>query len=83
MYAGRKRILEYNRDEENPYYKIKPLKTEIKIDPRELKNKIIQGIGYRANKIMEKKHILELQKRFEELEKNLNIPPERPNPQKI
>jgi predicted nucleotidyltransferase component of viral defense system len=43
----------------------------LKIDPRELKNKIIQGIGYRANKIMEKKHILELQKRFEELEKNL------------
>lgn len=46
-----------------------PLKTEHK----ELKNKIIQGIGYQVDKAKEKKHIQELKKRIEELEKNLEV----------
>jgi predicted nucleotidyltransferase component of viral defense system len=42
-----------------------------KIKQKKLKDKIIQGVGYQADKTKEKKHIQELEKRIEELEKNL------------
>jgi len=44
-----------------------PFKTEHK----EIRDKIIQGLGYQVDKTKEKKHIQELEKRIEELEKNL------------
>ncbi len=43
------------------------------IDHKEIKDKIIQGIGYRINKIDEKNHILKFKDRIKEVEKNLEV----------
>ncbi len=42
-----------------------------KITHKDIKNKIIQGIGYQLDKNKEQKHIIDIQKRLDELEKSL------------